>query len=205
MADDDIAIFDDIVFTPGTTMIDEVENRERHASLIRSSLTFPSPGRTYIIREVDNNRVLSLYGGNICLVSSDTLGASIHWECKESRGWLGFKNLASGQLYLRLRSVWGRVFSANRFLGKFLGFNTDRSLRVASHHQGWESFCVRTVPQGFVLLMLGDHEKVEPALWPVVRKEFDNGVQLLEKVKAPAGDGIAWEFEEVQRGIRSST
>jgi hypothetical protein len=97
MADDDHSTID-FVLTPRTTATEETENGERHANNVRFTPTFPRPGGTYIIRDAEQHRAISLFDGKVCLLPSDTLGASILWKCQERRGWLGFKNLSSGQL-----------------------------------------------------------------------------------------------------------
>lgn len=94
--DDDDHSTANMDFTPGTTIV--YDDRDQRPSDIspRPSLVFPRPGNTYIIRDGEEGHVLSLFDGHVCLVPSDTLGASIYWKCHETRGWLGFKNLASG-------------------------------------------------------------------------------------------------------------
>lgn len=77
--------------------------------------------------------------------------------------------------------------------GQFLGYDPDDSLRTMPHHLGCESFCVRMVSKGFVLLMMENAE-----LMPIKCKNIDDGVQMLEKVRAPASEGLAWEFEEIK-------
>lgn len=81
--------------------------------------------------------------------------------------------------------------------GQFLGYNVDGSLRTMPHHEGWECFCVRMAPRGFVLLMMGNAQKAWPELWPIRRKNVVDGVQKLEKVKAVAEEGLVWEFVQV--------
>ena len=66
-----------------------------------------------------------------------------------------------------------------------------------THHEGWESFCVRMVANVFVLLMMEKSEIPWQELKPVKRKQMDGGVQMLESVKAPISEGLAWEFEEI--------
>ena len=87
-------------------------------------------------------------------------------------------------------------FSHNN-AGRFLGYDVDESLRTMTNHEGWESFCVRMVSKGFVLLMMENAMKPWQELTPIKRKQMGDGVQMLEKVKAPASEGLAWEFEEI--------
>ena len=53
------------------------------------------------------------------------------------------------------------------------------------------------VANGFVLLMMEKSEIPWQELKPVKRKQMDGGVQMLESVKAPISEGLAWEFEEI--------
>ena len=86
---------------------------------------------------------------------------------------------------------------SHNIVGQFLGYDVDENLRTMPHHEGCESFCVRMVSKGFVLLMMEDMDKPWQELKPLKRKQMDDGVQVLEKVKAPASEGLAWEFEEI--------
>lgn len=77
--------------------------------------------------------MITLLDGQIMLTQADGRG-SIYWECVETKGWLGFRNIVSGG---------------------FLGHDIEGTLRCsAEQHQGWEYFCARARPEGgFVLLM----------------------------------------------------
>lgn len=95
---------------------------------------------------------------------------SIHWACVETKGWLGFQNLASG-----------------RFLGH------DKKGRLCcsvERHQEWENFCARSRPEGGYILLMTHWER----LWQV-GIYMEQGVEKLEKTGG--SDGIVWDFVKV--------
>lgn len=113
MAHDDHSIVD-FVLTPHTTPTDETEDHEQPTNNVRLNPTFPRPGVIHIIRDADTHCSISLFNDRICLRLSDTSGASIHLKCYEYRGWLGFKNLASGQFTATVILYKGVIFSQRR-------------------------------------------------------------------------------------------
>lgn len=88
------------ILTPRTTAMDFLEEKDHaeHSTLPTHSM--PLPGKIYIISSIESDRVLSLHSGKICLLPPDILGSSVHWICEESRGWLGFKNMATGECHV---------------------------------------------------------------------------------------------------------
>ena len=159
-----------VMMTPATTIADPRELPERPP---RIKTSVPCKGKTFIIRETKTGHVLTLFDGRICLLPAETPGSAIHWSCHENCGWLGFKNLASGQ---------------------YLGYHEKGDLRTMPHFENWEYFCLRMVPEGgYVLLMQADNGN---KLWPVELRE-DQGVQRLAKVDASVDKGLTWEFIEV--------
>lgn len=134
-----------------------------------SASSIPCPGSTFIIRSTASGRVLTLLDGQVVLAAPGGRG-SIHWVCGETKGWLGFQNLASG---------------------KFLGHNIwGRMCCEADRQQGWERFCARmTLGGGYVLLVTHWGE-----LWRV-RGYVEQGVEMLERTGG--GEGIVWEFVRV--------
>lgn len=114
--------------TPPETIADDVD---RDVDFSTSSM--PRPGLTFIIRSVSCGRVITLLDGQIVLTQLGGRG-STHWACVETKGWHGFKNLASG-----------------KFLGHSIGGRLQCS---AGRHLGWERFHVRQRREGdYVLLM----------------------------------------------------
>jgi hypothetical protein len=80
------------VYTP--TIISEnvtvdLENRDPPSNI-------PSHDFTFIIRSVSSGHVITLLDGQVVLAPRDGRG-SIHWMCRESQGWLGFRNPVSNK------------------------------------------------------------------------------------------------------------
>lgn len=76
------------ILTPTTSLtfaFDDYE-RERYKP--------PVPGKTYIIRCMENYRQITLLDGQVVLAEPDSLG-SPYWHCIETNGWLGFRNVAT--------------------------------------------------------------------------------------------------------------
>ena len=136
-----------------------------------SSSSVPWPGSTFIIRSVSSGHVITLLEGQIVLARPGGRG-SVHWACVETKGWLGFRNLASG-----------------RFLGHDM---QGRLCCFAERHRGWENFCVRMRPEGGYVLLMTHFER----LWHVGIK-VEKGVEKLAKIENGESDGIIWEFVKV--------
>ncbi|KAJ4353634.1 uncharacterized protein N0V89_005364 [Didymosphaeria variabile] len=132
----------------------------------------PQPDKTFILRDKKSGQLLTLLDGVVRLNPAGTLGSAYHWTCHERHGWLGFKNIAAGTFLSHDR---GGVLQA-----------------MVPHHEGWEFFCVRMMPDGGYVLLMTHCGK----LWPVQMKQED-GLQKLCKADAPVKDGLVWEFVEV--------
>ncbi|EXJ56302.1 uncharacterized protein A1O5_12569 [Cladophialophora psammophila CBS 110553] len=182
-------------------------------------LRCPWPGSTYIIRSISSGDVLTLHDGEITLAPPPSTsaaqsgggggGGSVHWACTETKGWLGFRNVASGK-FLGYDGSHGR--------DKRHG-DRDRHGRlicVVSRHQGWEHFTVRPRPQGGFLLLTTHFER----LWRVgIRRGVEQqagrgggkregaesggnagaGGGILAKIDDgdTAGEEVVWEFIKV--------
>jgi hypothetical protein len=158
-----------VLVTPATTVADPRDLPERP---VKGQTSIPCRGKTFVIRDTQSGHVLTLFDDKICLLPADTLGSAIHWSCHETNGWLGFKNLASGQ---------------------FLSYYKGDYLITVPHHQALEYFCTRMVRKGgYVLLMQVEGGK---KLWPVKVKTYD-GMQRLAKVDILVDHGTTWEFIE---------
>lgn len=133
----------------------------------------PWPGSTFLIRHMTTGRLLTLSHGSVTLSpATSLLGSSIHWTCVETKGWLGFRNTASGS---------------------FLGHNSRGFLCCsAGKHQGWENFCVRARPEGGCVLLMQHYER----LWHVGTK-VEGGREVLAKVSDGGEGGLTWEFVKV--------
>ena len=133
--------------------------------------SIPWPGSTFIIRSASSGHVITLLDGQIVLAQLGGRG-SIHWACVETKGWLGFRNLASG---------------------RFLGHDIKGGLCCsAERHRGWEYFCVRMRPEGGYVLLMTHFER----LWHVGIK-VEQGVEKLAKIEDGGSGGIVWEFVKV--------
>lgn len=144
---------------------------DHNAPKARTS-SVPWPGSTFIIQSAASGEVITLRDGKIALASPSGCD-SIYWDCVETKGWLGFRNIASGL---------------------FLGHNKNSGIWcVAQRHQGWENFCVMARPEGGYVLLMKHGEK---KLWPVgIRME--EGIKTLAKMENGICEGTVWEFVKV--------
>jgi hypothetical protein len=138
----------------------------------RSSSSVPWPGATFILRSAATGHVVTLLDGRVVLAPPGSGRGSIHWDCVEAKGWLGFRNNVSG-----------------RFLGHDAG---GRLTCSADRHQGWENFCARLRPDGGYVLLMTHYER----LWQVGSRAV-GGVDVLEKMDLKRPEGLVWEFVKV--------
>ena len=156
---------------PETVAVDLLDDHDPFGGAEPSSSSVPWPGSTFIIRSASSGHVITLLDGQIVLAQLGGRG-SIHWACVETKGWLGFRNLASG---------------------RFLGHDIKGTLCCsAERHQGWENFCVRMRPEGGYVLLMTHFER----LWHVGIKA-GQGVEKLAKIENGGSDAIVWEFVKV--------
>jgi hypothetical protein len=166
--------------TPPETLAGDPMEDQESLDNKPSSSSAPWPGSTYIIRSTSSfssGHVITLLEGHIVLAKQGGRG-SIHWDCVEKDGWLGFRNPVSG---------------------KFLGHDDSGALRcVVDHHQFWEYFCVRMKPEGGYVLLMRTGGKAEK-LWQVGIK-LEKGIKKAENqlAKTAEPDGIVWDFSKVQ-------
>jgi hypothetical protein len=156
--------------TPPESVANGIEDDHSDSRVSASSV--PWPGSTFIIKSAASGEVITLRDGKIALALPSDLG-SIYWDCVETKGWLGFRNIATGL---------------------FLGHDKNFGIWcVARGHQGWENFCVMARPEGgYVLLMRHGRDK----LWPVgIRME--EGIKMLAKIENSVSEGTVWEFVKV--------
>ncbi|KAI1394472.1 uncharacterized protein F4822DRAFT_48506 [Hypoxylon trugodes] len=127
----------------------------------------PYPGQTFIIREHNGNRLITLVEGEVRARENIGEQGGWHWVCVEQRGWLGFRNPVSST---------------------YLGHDTQGAFWAKyKHHIIHESFCARRHPNGgYVLLMRHDDELQKMAIG-------DDGCTLVETT----GDGTPWDFIRV--------
>jgi len=156
--------------TPPVTVADLL-NEPNILGKPRYNSSAPWPGSTFIIRSAESGRVLTLLDGQLILASPGTRG-SIHWECIQTNGWIGFKNTVSG---------------------RFLGHDKVGRLRcISSAHEWWEYFCPRSTPDGGYVLMMTNYSK----LWHVGSR-VDDGKLVLAKISEKSEDAMIWEFTKV--------
>ena len=135
-------------------------------------LLVPWPDSTFIIRSITTGHVLTLLDGRVTLTAPGGRG-SIHWQCVETKGWLGFRNTVSG---------------------RFLGHDDKGRLKCSAGKQlGWENFCVRVRPDGGCVLLMTHWER----LWCVDVREDGGGTHLC-KVGDGVEKGASWEFVKVE-------
>ena len=156
---------------PETAAADLLDDHDLFGGAEPNSSSVPWPGSTFIIRSVSSGQVITLLNGRIVLARPGGCG-SIHWACVETKGWLGFQNLASG---------------------RFLGHDKNGKLCCLSEqHHGWENFCVRMRPEGGYVLLIMHLD----GLWQMgIRVEW--GVEKLARIEDGGSDGIVWEFVNV--------
>jgi len=162
--------------TPSETIAADLldDDDPLHLGKPGSASSTPWPGSTFVIRCASSWRAVTLQDGLVVLTSASAAGGrgATHWECVESKGWLGFRSPVSG---------------------RFLGHNVKGWLCcVAERQQGWENFCVRARPDGGFVLLMTHYER----LWRVGVRE-EQGVERLAKVGDGSADGMVWEFVKV--------
>lgn len=140
------------------------------ALLIRAPARFLSLARP-LLSAVSSRNIITLLKEQIVLAPPGSLG-SPHWECVETDGWLGFRNIAS----------YG-----------FLGRN-DQWLLCCSvkWHREHEKFHIRSRPEGGFVLLMTHWWKLRP-----VGIKEEKGQQKLAMIENGNTSGIVWEFVEV--------
>lgn len=157
--------------TPPETVATLLDDDDPLSDAPRSASSVPWPGSTFIIRSAQSGHVITLLDGQVVLAPPGGRG-SIHWDCVEAKGWLGFRNNVSG---------------------RFLGHDASGKLHCsADRHQGWEFFCARMRPDGGYVLLMTHYER----LWHVGLKMV-HGAEALAKVDQAQSDGLVWEFVKV--------
>jgi hypothetical protein len=140
-----------------------------------SHSSIPWPGRTFIIRSHTNGLVITLLDGEVVMDKPGGLG-TFRWRCVEEKGWMGFKDPASGQ---------------------YLGYHEHGLLfcRVY-HHRNNEYICPRMRPEGGFVLLVRQGEQLRPL--GVFANESKNGIKQKIKIMDWSSEEIVWDFVEVQ-------
>lgn len=128
----------------------------------------PWAGQTFVLVDKASGRVLSHTNGELHLEDNTSRKGCWHWLCVERDGWLGFRNTASGR-YLGM-NVWGVLQAEVR------------------HHQGWEYFSARQLPNGGYLL------QSTQTIWKLLTVGFNKDGILVANTGV---EGIVWEFVKV--------
>ncbi|KAI0165359.1 hypothetical protein GGR52DRAFT_105269 [Hypoxylon sp. FL1284] len=134
----------------------------------------PWPGNTYIIRDPDTERQITLLRGELCLAEHQGNQGGYYWKCIEKDGWLGFRSPTD---HLHIGHDNRRNFIAS-----------------AKQHRNWEYFNTRQHPKGgHVLMVVHGWQQTKMAI-------SEDGCRLVETM----GDGTAWQFVKVpSRGAES--
>jgi hypothetical protein len=155
-------------FTPASDCSTEVDHH--------SGSAVPWHNSTYIIQNVATGKVLSLQGGNICLVS---LGGRecVYWDSIEHDGWLGFQQPHSA---------------------KYLGYNRGQDhalICTADKHNIWEYFCVRQRRDGHYMLLMPTYA-VLTSSWQRLKPVGVQG-DTVKVIEDWNDKSTAWKFIEI--------
>lgn len=127
----------------------------------------PWPGSTYIIVDRAQGRAITMIDGRLSLESDACATGSATWACVENKGWLGFRNTASGT---------------------YMGHDGRKNIYAAkTRHQAWEFIVPRRCPDGGYLLMTTHYDLL------LQMSIGDDGRSLV----ARADGGTVWEFIKV--------
>lgn len=161
------------IYTPAATNDDMATAQPETSDCSRN---VPSDGLTVIIRCITSGQVITLVDGHVVLASPGGRG-SIHWECVESEGWYGFRDVVSN---------------------KFLCHGWDGRINCsAEQHNGWRHFTVTPMAEGGFIMQMLDWWTLRPV---VVAPE--NGLQKIARTGDRLSKGIRWEFVNVTSGAR---
>ncbi|TEY71158.1 hypothetical protein BOTCAL_0100g00220 [Botryotinia calthae] len=161
------------IYTPSSTAI---SNRHSHENSHDPSSN-PWPNFTYGILASSSRRFLVPTSGGVTLVGPRSgKNPNVLWKCVEIKGWLHFRNAASG------------CFLGHNFWGDLIC--------TAKAPDGWERFITRPTPDGGHYLLMIHWER----LWKVGIKrgilakigEGETGGFALSGEEE--GEVIAWEF-----------
>jgi hypothetical protein len=152
---------------PNFTSDDEDHDDPSGGGAYPISYTVPGPD-SWIIRSASSRQILTFLKGQVVLAPPDSLGSQ-HWECIETDGWLGFRNVAS----------YG-------FLGRD---NKSWLCCSAMCHQESERFCIRGRSEGGHFLTMTYSGKLQP-----VGIKEEKGEKKLAMIENDSTDKIVWEF-----------
>ncbi|KAI1371151.1 hypothetical protein F4677DRAFT_450720 [Hypoxylon crocopeplum] len=162
------------IATPTHTMStgDWTEHQRSYTPKADPTETVPWPGQTYVIKERDTGRLITLADGIITLQSRPTDMGGWHWKVTESNGWLIISNRVSGAR-LDLDGC-SRIYAA------------DYNCKIPRGQ-----FCARRHPEGGYLLLLREGRGLNKLA--VVQDD--------KTLTTTSGDGTLWDFEEIQNYV----
>ncbi|KAI1097174.1 hypothetical protein F4804DRAFT_328394 [Jackrogersella minutella] len=159
----------DLTPTHTTTSDDPFTLPDYHSVFQNLKETVPWPGNTYIIRDPDSRRQITLVRGELRLEFHTGEQGGYHWVCVEKDGWLGFYDPVH---FMHM----GRD-------------NRGGYIAQVKHHRAYEYFNVRRHPNGGYILLTQSWSKLFKM---GIAKP---GHRLVET----EGEGTAWEFENVSK------
>ncbi|KAK3688133.1 hypothetical protein B0T22DRAFT_479406 [Podospora appendiculata] len=161
------------VLTPPTTHKADDDNPHTWEDPTTVYDAVPVPGDTFILVHQPDGRALTLLHGRLrleSLTAAARTGGSFHWACVEKKGWLGFRNAASGA---------------------YLGHDGRKNIRASAwRHDGWEYFCARRHVGGGGYVLLTTH-------WDALLKIGVEGEGEGVRLVAREDGGSVWEFRKV--------
>ena len=146
------------IATPPETVASENTDKEKTAPSNAIESDAPWPGSTYIISSTSTNQVLTLRNGEVILAAPGGRG-SIHWDCVEVNGWLGFRNSVSGCLLT------------------YFPHNKNKIGCSVKKLADWEKIALRPKPGGGYVLMMTFWEGLRP-----IGTVIENGKTKLAKL-----------------------
>ncbi|RYP41596.1 hypothetical protein DL767_000938 [Monosporascus sp. MG133] len=154
---------------PSDELSDGPADYFEHFSIYGGFGTAPEPGGTYMIRDLDSGRAITLVAGRLSLERDAGTNGGWRWHCVErGNGWLGFREAVSG---------------------RYLGHDGSGGFRAeADQFKDWESLVLRPLGGGGYHIMTIHW-------WTFRRMGIAKGRKLVE---CASRDGAArWEFIEV--------
>lgn len=118
-------------FTPSYSTLPHEDHDGQSTKLLLSP---PLADNIFIIRHPQNNLVITLQEGNLCLNTLNLSSSNCHWRLIETAsGWLGLRNIQT-DTYIR--------HNGSRYSGDW------KFVADVKHHSSWESFSTRPASGG---------------------------------------------------------
>ena len=171
-SEDDAATVTPSIYIPTTSAASSVDGWEPRDEQALNFASVPCLGFVFIMRSASCGRLLRAGGnGEVVLMRQvSPMDASWKWECVETNGCLGFRNIKTGRF-------WGH------------GGWSDILRCSQTEHKGWEMFEVRHQPQGGYVMLMEHWSSARP-----IGIKVENGMDTLAKVDVMPSNGRVWEF-----------